>query len=693
MPIFTRRAVAILLPALGVLVALAGPLWSPPIWHAASRVSFLAVDPDGSAPPTPEVLWSTAGRDAIRNVVAGRLDAESAGPVVEAFLSHLDWSPVGPPSMFDLKFDAADPALAVQGAGSAALALEHLCNRSGQDSQALRDRRSALQTELRTLAAGEEDNPGFLEERRRAAEKAVAALGEQYARARSVRLDLEARWSALRQSGGADPAEWFDSPELASLREERAALEQRRDQLATRFGPQWPEMREVTARLAAVQQRLSTEATRLAEEAARATEGDYRQALAQERALERSLGAQKQEIQTLRERETADEGRRGERGRLEAELASVGERLDSVAAAPGAQARVQIIQPASAAEARRGLPLSARLAAGVLIGLALGMAVRRAAEKLDPALIHAPAAESALGAPILSVLPEVPGGLPPGLLRLESAPPPGAEGPIDPLAAVARGLRDLRTGLLLARGGEPARMLLVTACRRGEGKTTVAVHLALALARRGARVLLIDGHPQRPRAHRLFGAPNGPGLIDVLTGTVKLEEAVRATDESGLFLMPAGDATGGGAERLDAASLRHLRDRLLQPGRFQHLVIDAGDVGSQAAPERLVVACSGILVVMRAGRNSRSAVRQAAATLRRHGAPHLAGVWIGQEEPARASRAFEPAAEPLPEAGPFADQGAAALPSETDGSPALTSDVMRRLELLRDRLGRPRQSR
>jgi Mrp family chromosome partitioning ATPase len=451
-------------------------------------------------------------------------------------------------------------------------------------------------------------------------------------------------------------------------------------------------MREIAGRLAAVEQRLSTESSRLAEEAVRATEGDYRQALAQERALERSLGVQKQEIQSLRERETAEEGRRGKRGRLEAEMASLHERLDFAAAEPGAPARLQIIQPASAAGVHRGLPLSARLAAGLLIGLALGLGVRRAAEKLDPALTHAPAAEAALGAPILAVLPEVPGGLPPGLLRLESAPPPGAEGPIDPLAAAARGLRDLRTGLLLARGGEPARMVLVTACRRGEGKTTVAAHLALALARRGTRVLLIDGHPQRPRAHRLFGASPGPGLIDVLTGTVKLEEAVRATEESGLFLMPAGDAGGGGAERLDAASLRHLRDRLLQPGRFQHLVIDAGDVGSTAAPERLVVACSATLIVVRAGRNSRSAVRQAAATLRRHGAPHLAGVWIGPEAAARPSRTVEPAPEPMPEAGPLAAHGGGALAPETEGSPALTADVMRRLELLRDRLGRPREN-
>lgn len=701
MPHPARRIAAVLLPALGLGAALLSLRLAPPSYLGRCRVALEPLASEPGSAPTPAALWTGAGREAIRQALAsGPAGAAPDAGVAEAFLSHLRWRATDTPSVFDLLYDSPDPLLAPRGADAASAALERLFASPPGDLAGLRARLRAVEEALRSLPAAEDSEPELLEERRRATETGAADMAEQYGRARSARLDLEARWNALRQSAGSGGSEWIDSPELEALRDERSRLEQRHDQLAVRFGPQWPEMKEVTERLASVEESLFQEAARLAGDAVRAAEGEYRQALAQERALERSLRGQRQEARDLEERAAREQERRARRADLQAERAAVSSRISRQAPPGIVAARARVLIPAGSPAPRRGWPTPARLAAGGLAGLLLGLGTLRVAERLDPTLSSAAEAERALDAPILALLPEVPGGLPPGLLRLESAPPPGVEGPIDPLAAAARGFRDLRTGLLLTRGGEPARMLLVTSCRRGEGKTAVAVHVALSLARRGGRVLLIDAQLHRPRAHRFFQAPPGPGLIDVLAGTVKLEEAVRATDEGGLFLMPAGDVNGGDSDLLDAASLRHLRDRLLQPGRFQHLVVDAGEVGSAAAPERLAVACTGILVVVRARRNTRNTARQAAATLRRHGAPLLAGVWIGPEPPpgasvqaaqhAAADAASHAAAAPGPESA-AAERGPAAIHSTpSPPQPALDPEVMRRLEMLRSRLGRSR---
>jgi Mrp family chromosome partitioning ATPase len=679
--IASRRLLAAALPALGALGGLASLALSPPVYVGRAMLA-LEAESGGREAPTPDALLREEGR----RILSRALPAGGAAGV-DLFLARLSWAAASEPFLHELRFEHPEPAVAAAGANTAAEALVELFRPPSEGGE-LRRRLARVEAELSRLSAERPRHGDLAEERRRAAAQALEDLGQQYSRARAARLDLEARWSALRQSHASGEAGWIDSPELASLREDLQRLEQRRDQLAVRFGPLWPEMKDTVSQIEAARARLHTEAQRLAQEALREAEADYQQALAQERALERSMRAQKAELRALDEHRDLQQEQTRRIQELEAERSALQQRL---AAAAGALAgRARIVSRAVPPPAPGGVPAWARVLVGVFGGLFLGVALSRLGERIDPTLRLPGEAERAIDAPLLATVPEVPGGLPGGLLRLESAPPPGSDAPVEPLAAAARGFRDLRTGLLLTRAGEPARVLLVTACRRGEGKTTVAAHLALALARRGAHVLLIDAHLTRPRAHRLFGLSAGPGLVDVLNGTVPLEEAVRPTSEPGLHLMPAGDVDGGGADLLDAASLRHLRDRLLAPGRLQHLVIDAGDVGSAAAPERLTVACSGILIVLRAGRNQRSKVRQAAATLRRHGAPHLAGVWIGPESaPAPARRT--PERVPAEEAPPAPSQPSSREESRPEGGPpAIDPELIRRLDRLRDRLGRTR---
>ena len=728
MSVSSRRTCAALLPLFGAAVALLSLAWAPPLYLARC---LIAVQPSGAAPapdqPTPEVLWSARGREALgQSLASGAAEPAASsvppaggvprvqpgsGPQVEAFLSRLKWKAVDDSPVFELRFYSHDPQLAAAGANTAAAVLERLLAPAPESEREARQRLQALEAEWRDLSAQPAADVALLEERRDAVRKALADVSEQYARARAARLDLEARWSVLRQPGQGDLSGAADAPQLQEMRDERTRLEQKREQMAVRFGPRWPEMKEIGAQIETLDARIVEQLGQLQADALREAESDYQQALGQEKALERSLRSQKQELGALEEREARHEARQARLGELERERAEIQDRLAAPPRGDAAAASVRVVSPAGVPSTRHGLPAALRLAAGVLAGLLLGLGGARLAERLDPTLSSAREAEGAIDAPFLAHLPEIPGGLPPGMLRLESAPAPGATGPIDPIAAAARGFRDLRTGLLLTRGGEPARVILVTSCRRADGKTFVAGHLALALARRGGRVLLIDAHLRRPRAHRLFAAAPGPGLVDVLAGTVQLEEAIRTTDEAGLFLMPAGDVNGGSAELLDAASLRHLRDRLLQPSRFQHLVIDAGEVGTAPAPERLAGACTGVVLVMRARRSTRATLRQAAAALRRHGASHLFGIWIGPApETGVAPRAAEAedaaTSPPLSFGEPVAAEGGIAsvqaLETAEGGDPAppagasgaelapLNPEVARRLERLRDRLGRTR---
>ncbi|MEE9230265.1 MAG: P-loop NTPase [Acidobacteriota bacterium] len=719
MSLILRRSLALALPLAGLGIAALSLALAPPAYRARAVVDLLPLE-GVDAVPDPSILRSERARATLRELLsssASRPDAEpDSGETAEAavpeerlerFLRRLSWSNVDSTPRYRILFDHPDPQRAMQGANLASRALEELLSPRLAEAPEVRARLKELESEILGLR-GKDEDLSLLRQRRAAARQASTALSELYASARTARLDLESRWKALARSTSPLFLDSLDSPLLQALAAERNHLENRYEELSVRFGPRWPAIVELKGQIAAVDERMEAVAADLAEGTLREAEADYRQALAHEREQDRLLKRQHQEIQQLDRLEKQQAARESRLEEKQRERASLLARIEQ-SSNPESSAHVRIVLPASLPPERHGMSASARFVLGALAGLFLALITQRVLWRLDPPLNSLAAAETILGAPFLASLAEIPGGAPAGPLRLESAPAIGTEGPITPLAEAARGFRDLRTGVLLAQGGDAARVLLVTACRRGEGKSFVASHLALSLAQRGARVLLIDAHLRRPRIHRIFGVAPGPGLIDALAGRVRLEETVRATDRPGLFILPAGDVNGGGHELLDAASLRHLRDRLLQPTRFDHLVIDAGDINSSATPERLVVACAGVLIVVRAGRTLARELRISAATIRRYGISFLAGVWIGGE-PSR-GRTRQAAPDPVktsissPANKPVSTPQA--IPARGDVAPSLDGDgqdpslspadildpgVARRLERLRGRPGRERGS-
>jgi len=145
----------------------------------------------------------------------------------------------------------------------------------------------------------------------------------------------------------------------------------------------------------------------------------------------------------------------------------------------------------------------------------------------------------------------------------------------------------LRTSLTLSEPLKDMQVLAVTSATNGEGKTSVAVQLAVSIARASSKpTLLIDGDMRAPDIHRLLGVGLEPGLSEVLAGDVSLDEAIRTEWSDYVHLLPAGKALASPHKLLGNGSLKSLLDKIRDS--YRYVVIDTPPV--LAAAEALVLA-------------------------------------------------------------------------------------------------------
>ena len=153
---------------------------------------------------------------------------------------------------------------------------------------------------------------------------------------------------------------------------------------------------------------------------------------------------------------------------------------------------------------------------------------------------------------------------------------PEDEGQTELEHSVLESIDGIRTLLLRESSVEAARVLMVTSAVSGEGKTTLATHLAGSLARAGRRTLLIDCDLRRPSIHQLFELPPQPGFSEVLLGEVHLAEATRATPVDGLWVIAAGQWDRNVMQALARDEARAVFEKL--KAEYDFVIVDSHPV-------------------------------------------------------------------------------------------------------------------
>lgn len=272
-----------------------------------------------------------------------------------------------------------------------------------------------------------------------------------------------------------------------------------------------------------------------------------------------------------------------------------------------ATTKATVVDPASEPTA----PVSPRpvrnIALGLVLGLLLGIGLAALREALDSTIKSAHQLETLVPAPIL------------GSISFDTA---AASNPLITSAGAyaprAEAFRVLRTNLQFIDPDIERKVFVVTSSLPGEGKTTTAINLALALAEGGERVVLVEGDLRRPMVSEYLRLESAVGLTTVLIGKLPLEDAVQATANEGLAVLTSGSTPPNPAELLKSGAMASLIASLR--ASYDIVLIDAPPLLPVTDGALLAAQSDGALLVVRHGTTTTDQVSLAVDRLEAVGA-------------------------------------------------------------------------
>lgn len=169
--------------------------------------------------------------------------------------------------------------------------------------------------------------------------------------------------------------------------------------------------------------------------------------------------------------------------------------------------------------------------------------------------------------------------------------------------------RMLRTNVSFIDVDQHNKALVVTSPVQGDGKSSVAINLALSLASAQVKTLLIDGDLRRPRVASALGLVPDVGLTNVLLGQVTIDGAIQPYKSGALEVLASGTIPPNAAELLQSDAMEKLLEDLRQ--HFEMIIIDSPPLLPVTDAAVLASRADGAMVVVRHGQTTKDQWRQA----------------------------------------------------------------------------------
>lgn len=400
-------------------------------------------------------------------------------------------------------------------------------------------------------------------------------------------------------------------PKIAYLTRDVRSLNEQREAMSQRLGENHRDMRALSKRIAMAEEELARLRQIKTEDELKSLEAQYKSAYFATLQVVSELQDSVRETEQLQidldsKRDTYERLLR-QRQRLESE------RQDLAAAHRDRLAVAQSKRPVQIHQVQRAtkplepsrpkpllwIPAGVAMSGLLAVGLALGLTL------LDTSLQTPRDVIRHANLPLLGTVP---------VLDDEEAAVEDIEtaARVAPHSLVAECFRQIRANLLFSAPMEQQRTVLVTSASPEEGKTCVAINLAVTLAQGGRKILLLDANFRRPSLHKAFSVPNHKGLSNLLVGQGSLDDFVCQTDLPNLDVLASGPCPPNPAELLTS---NYLRDTLARAAEtYDQIIIDGPPVLLVSDAVVLSAIMDGTVLVCRA-RTGRGLVQRAKTQL------------------------------------------------------------------------------
>lgn len=456
-------------------------------------------------------------------------------------------------------------------------------------------------------------------------------LQDELTKAQADRYQKESIYNLVQKGDYGSLPGVFQDKLLQDLTVQVANLKRQYAELSSTFTDNYPKVKQVKSQLAAAEQMLARERQR----AAANITNDYLAAVRRETLLVQAFQRQKGEASHIAERSS-------QYNILKRNADSDNQLYDNLLQKVKEASLVAKIKANNVGVVDQAVPeflpvkprILLNLALGLILGLGLGIGVAFLQAHFDTTLKTVEEVDRFLGLPALAMIPAVESlselvvdgnhnGNGHGLMLpdvLDTSQMTRSEAPwyrIDKqvqqkYSPLVEAFRTLGSSMMLEAVGRKKvlRSIVVTSSQPGEGKTTVSVNLAIALAQQGSRVILVDADLRRPSVHRALGFRNIRGLSGYLSGLSDWAPCILPGLSPGLDTLPAGRVARNPVAMLSSTRMKILISQLLE--EYDYLIIDSPALMANLMDARILAGMvDGSLMVVRSGMAPRDYVIRA----------------------------------------------------------------------------------
>jgi capsular exopolysaccharide synthesis family protein len=414
-----------------------------------------------------------------------------------------------------------------------------------------------------------------------------------------------------------------DNPVVQKLRENYLDLLKLKADLESRYGEKHPKIETIQHQMASVQRDYAKEL----DDVLRAFDKRYQALVETESSLLKWMGHEKQQALELAKLETEYRPLARDAENNGKVYSQINQRQKEINLTGMLKANnVRILDRATPPRTPVSPLLSVNIPVGAVAGLIFGLLLAFTIESLDNTIKSPEAAEELVGAPLLGVIP---------MLSQERqhamAEAPDRDLTVfkDPTCLAAEACRSIRTNMLFISVQKEFSLFSVTSPGPQDGKTTVAINLAITMAQAGGRVLLIDTDLRRPRIHRSFGLKTDKGISSVIAGDLSLKDVIHKSEVPNLDVLPCGPMPPNPAELLHTEKFRQILAECR--GGYDRVILDSPPIGPVTDPAIIGGVTDGVVLVLRAGHTTREATQFARRQLADAGA-RILGLVINQTD-------------------------------------------------------------